>query len=422
MIGEIMSHVTAKKSYEQLVDRLNKYPQGAPPSESLYKILEMLFSKREAELVSQLPIRPFEIKKAAKIWSVSYAEAAKILEELASRAVLLDVYKEGKVFYVLPPPMAGFFEFSMMRTGGKLDREVLGKLYYEYLNTEEDFVKELFTSTETNMVRAFANESVLSTDDTVSILDFEKASHYVKTSEHMGVSMCYCRHKMSHAGEVCDAPMDICMTFGVVADSLIRHGHARKVDSIEGMELLHQAYENDLVQCGENFKKNISFICNCCGCCCEALLAAKRFGNLHPVETTRFIAYVEEDCKNCGKCESACPVDAIESVDGVTKVIEELCLGCGVCIKHCQFDSLSFNEREKKIITPANSVHRAVLMAIDKGKLQNLIFENQALYSHRAMAAILSAIFNLSPVKRGMASDQMKSVYLVKILEKLGYN
>ncbi len=61
-------------------------------------------------------------------------------------------------------------------------------------------------------------------------------------------------------------------------------------------------------------------------------------------------------------------------------------------------------------------------MAIDKGKLQNLIFENQALYSHRAMAAILSAIFNLSPIKRGMASDQMKSVYLVKILEKLGYN
>ena len=422
MIGEIMSHVTAKKSYEQLVDRLNKYPQGAPPSESLYKILEMLFSKREAELVSQLPIRPFEIKKAAKIWSVSHAEAAKILEELASRAVLLDVYKEGKVFYVLPPPMAGFFEFSMMRTGGKLDREVLGKLYYEYLNTEEDFVKELFTSTETNMVRAFANESVLSTDDTVSILDFEKASHYVKTSEHMGVSMCYCRHKMSHAGDVCDAPMDICMTFGAVADSLIRHGHARRVDSIEGMELLHQAYENDLVQCGENFKKNISFICNCCGCCCEALLAAKRFGNLHPVETTRFIAYVEEDCKNCGKCESVCPIDAIEFVDGVTKVIEELCLGCGVCIKHCKFDSLSFNEREKKIITPANSVHRAVLMAIDKGKLQNLIFENQALYSHRAMAAILSAIFNLSPIKRGMASDQMKSVYLVKILEKLGYN
>jgi len=416
-----MSHITAKKSYEKLVDRLNQYPQGAPPSESLYQILELLFSKREAELVAQLPIRPFEIKKAAKIWSVSHVEASKILEELASRAVLLDIYKEGKVYYVLPPPMAGFFEFSMMRTGGQLDREALGKLYYEYLNVEEDFVKELFTGTETNMVRAFANESVLTSEDAVSILDFEKASHYIKTSEHMGISMCYCRHKMLHAGEVCDAPMDICMTFGVVADSLIRHGHARRIDSIEGMELLHQAYENDLVQCGENFQKNISFICNCCGCCCEALLAAKRFGNLHPVETSNFIAQVTEGCKNCGKCVSACPVDAIEFTDGQTHVINELCLGCGVCIKHCKFNSLSFNKREKRIITPADSVHRAVLMAIEKGKLQNLVFDNQALYSHRAMAAILSAILNLSPVKRAMASEQMKSVYLVKMIERLGY-
>jgi len=417
-----MSHVTAKKSYEKLVERLNKYPQGAPPSESLYKILELLFSKREAELVAQLPIRPFDIKKAAKIWSVSFSEAAQVLEELASRAVLLDIYKDGKVLYVLPPPMAGFFEFSMMRTGGKPDRQALGKLYYEYLNVEEDFVKELFTGTETNMVRAFANESVLSTDETVSILEFEKASHYIKTSEHMGISMCYCRHKMEHMNQACDAPMDICMTFGTVADSLIRHGHARRVDAVEGMELLHQAYENDLVQCGENFQKNISFICNCCGCCCEALLAAKRFGNLHPVETSRFIAYIEDDCKNCGKCVSVCPVDAIEQKEGKPEVDVDLCLGCGVCVKHCHFDSLSFNEREKRIITPANSVHRAVLMAIEKGKLQNLIFDNQALYSHRAMAAILSAILSLSPVKRAMASEQMKSVYLIKILERLGYN
>lgn len=417
-----MSHITARKSYEQLLTRLNKYPQGAPPSESLYKILEMLFSKREAELVAQLPIRPFEISKAAKIWHIPFSEAAHVLEELASRAILIDIYKDGKVFYVLPPPMAGFFEFSMMRTRGDLNQETLGKLYYEYLNVEEDFVKELFTSTETNMVRTLVNESVLSTDETVSILDFEKSSHYIKTSQHMGVSMCYCRHKMAHMDGACDAPMDICMTFGSVADSLIRHGHARRVEVSEGMELLHQAYENNLVQCGENFQKNISFICNCCGCCCEALLAQKRFGNLHPVETTRFLAVINSDCVNCGQCITACPVDAIETLNGKTRVIEDLCLGCGVCIRNCSISAISFKEREARIITPANSVHRAVLLAIDKGKLQNLVFDNQALYNHRAMAAILSAILKLSPVKRAMASKQMKSVYLVKILEKLGYD
>ncbi|CZS10168.1 hypothetical protein CDFC105_84004 [Clostridioides difficile] len=68
-----------------------------------------------------------------------------------------------------------------------------------------------------------------------------------------------------------------------VANSLINNKFARRVDKVECKELLHQAYEHNLVQCGENVRKGVTFICNCCGCCCEALVAAKRFGNLHPV-------------------------------------------------------------------------------------------------------------------------------------------
>ena len=55
-------------------------------------------------------------------------------------------------------------------------------------------------------------------------------------------------------------------------------------------------------------------------------------------------------------------------------------------------------------------------MAIEKGQLANLIFDNRALVSHRAMAAILSSILKLSPVKKAMASEQMKSIYLDKLL------
>ena len=44
-----MAHHTMKKSaYENLTDRLNRFPQGAPPSETLYKILKILFSEKEA--------------------------------------------------------------------------------------------------------------------------------------------------------------------------------------------------------------------------------------------------------------------------------------------------------------------------------------------------------------------------------------
>ena len=97
-----MSHISAKKEYKNLVDRLNKFPQGAPESKTLYQILSVLFTEREADLVSQLPIGAFRVKTAARIWTMTYDEALKVLDTLASRAILLDVEDEkGKNTYYL---------------------------------------------------------------------------------------------------------------------------------------------------------------------------------------------------------------------------------------------------------------------------------------------------------------------------------
>ena len=424
-----MSHMLAKSAYKKLEERLNKFPQGAPPSDTLYKILSILFKEKEAELVSQLPIKPFTINTASRIWKLNAANTEKVLDELAGRSILLDSEHNGIKKYVLPPPMAGFFEFSLMRTRQDIDQKLLSELFYQYLNVEEDFVKNLFLGSETLLGRTFVQEEVLSKDNLVSILDYEKASHIIKTASSIGISMCYCRHKREHLGKACDAPMDICMTFNNVAKSLIRHHYARRVETSEGMELLHKAYEYNLVQCGENVKNKVSFICNCCGCCCEFLVTAKKFGLLHPVQTTSFIPKIEEDnCSGCGKCIKACPIEAIEWVsndDGTNsklkkvKINEEICLGCGVCVRACSNKNITLKRRKEQVITPVNSVHRIVLMAIEKGKLSELIFDNQAFGSHRAMAAVLTVILKLPPIKQMMASKQMKSIYLEKLFERI---
>jgi hypothetical protein len=69
------------------------------------------------------------------------------------------------------------------------------------------------------------------------------------------------------------------------------------------------------------------------------------------------------------------------------------------------------------VLTPVTTAHRAVLMAIERGQLQNLIFDNQAQANHRAMAAILGVILKLPPVKQIMASKQMKSRYLAHLMQ-----
>ena len=215
-----MAHLTSKSAYQRLSDRLNRFPQGAPPTDLLFKILALLFSEREAALVSQLPVKPFNAKKAAAIWKIDEAEARNVLEGLASRAILLDMpTRNGDTIYVLPPPMAGFFEFSMMRVRGDIDQKLLSELFYEYITVEEDFMRALLLDGETVLGRIFVNEPAieqtkaqLHNGASLQVLDYERASQVIDTAEHMGISLCYCRHKKQHIEQACDKPLDICIS------------------------------------------------------------------------------------------------------------------------------------------------------------------------------------------------------------------
>jgi Pyruvate/2-oxoacid:ferredoxin oxidoreductase delta subunit len=425
-----MAHVNSNSSYNKLIDRLNRFPQGAPKSDNLYKILSILFSKEEAELVSQLPVKPFNVNSAANIWKTSVDGARKILDGLASRAILVDIETHDGYLYVLPPPMAGFFEFSMMRMRGDINQKLLSELFYQYINIEDDFIKSLFTKGETQLGRVFVDEESIVNENSFYVLDYERSSDVIKSATDIGISMCYCRHKKEHLGLACDAPMDICMTFNITASSLIRHGHARKVDASECLDLLDVARGNDLVQFGENVQQSVNFICNCCSCCCEAMISARKFGFMNPVHTSNFIVHIDgELCNGCGKCLKKCPVEAIKLENNnqgngkkelKASVNEDFCLGCGVCFKNCKSGSISMIPREKRVITPLSSTHRVIMMAIERGNLQDMIFDNKVLWSHRMLAMFLGVILKLPPSKKILANKQVQSRYVEEISRRYG--
>jgi hypothetical protein len=88
-------HISIRQnSYYNLTERINRFPQGAPPSDLLFEILKILFSGKEAGLVSLLPIKPFNTRKAAKIWKMKDEEAASILKDLADRGLLDDAIQK----------------------------------------------------------------------------------------------------------------------------------------------------------------------------------------------------------------------------------------------------------------------------------------------------------------------------------------
>jgi len=417
-----MGHLTSRDAYRNLEDRINWFTQGAPPSETLTKILKLLFTEKEAKWVAMLPIRPFSLKKAAQIWGTTEGKAEKLLDHLCEKGLLVDSYYHGVRQFVLPPPMIGFFEFALMRTRGDIDQKYLSELFYQYLNVEEDFIKNLFLGMETKLARAFVQEPVLLTEKANHILDYEKATHIIEEAEHIGVGICYCRHKNLHLGIPCrqNAPLETCLTFDNIARSLSEHGgYARLISKEEAKDILQMSYEHNLVQIGENVREHPAFMCNCCGCCCEALGAAKKFSPMQPIETTNYLPEIQEEtCISCGKCSRVCPILAISMKEKRPVIDESICLGCGVCARNCPSKAIILKRRPVQVITPVNSTHRFVLQAIEKGTLQNLVFDNQAFASHRAMAAVFGTILKLPPVKQAMASRQFKSVYLDHLLSR----
>ena len=61
-----MGHMTTRDAYKNLEERINWFTQGAPASDTLYKILQVLYTEKEAKWVALLPVRPFTLKKGGQ--------------------------------------------------------------------------------------------------------------------------------------------------------------------------------------------------------------------------------------------------------------------------------------------------------------------------------------------------------------------
>jgi NAD-dependent dihydropyrimidine dehydrogenase PreA subunit len=414
-----MAHMSSK-SYHRLQRRLDQAPQGAPPSEALFKILEVLFSQEEAELVSVLPINMFTVHEAARLWRKSDDQARTILDELADKGILFDLAGDGTQAYMLTPAMAGFFEFSLMRMDGRFDKKVLSELYYQYVNTEEDFIRGLF-SIEPSILRAFVYEDTIQEKDKVVVLDYERAARVIDTATCITVGICYCRHKMEHLGKACSNPQEVCLTFNKAAESLSRHRIARQIGPEEAHRILEQCIELGLVQIGDNVQEGVNWICNCCSCCCEALLSYRKLGYNSRITTNFVSRHAGDECNACGSCVEQCPVDAIElchSKNGYdyARVDEERCIGCGLCVRCCPTGSRVMERRKETAFVPKDSFERVVASAISTGRLQHLLLDNRTLWTHDMLRRLLGVILASKPARILLSQRQLRSRFLEMVI------
>ena len=416
-----MGHlVNAGREYRLLQQRLDQHVLGAPESPAFTKILEILFSPEEARLARKLPFRPAPLDELSATLGVPEDELTDKVADMARRGLLIDLEYRGRRYAALPPVAFGFYELVLMRTRDDVPLAEISRLFEQYMQDGSGLLQAVFGGN-TQVARTLVREEALPQDDHVEVFDWERASRIVETASAIGVSLCVCRHKASHLGKACDRPQRCCLSFNYAAEALIHSGNAERITAGEAMRILEECKRAGLAQIGENVKRTVAFLCNCCGCCCGMFEAVRDFDIRNAIMTSNWIVQIDPaKCKGCGACAKTCPVGAIEiteqnGTEPKRKLAirdETLCLGCGVCYSACKTGGISMKPRPQRVFTPEAVFDRLVLMAIERGKLAELIFDSPEKLSHRALGRILHVLERTSLFKAVVAIAPLRSVFL----------
>jgi Pyruvate/2-oxoacid:ferredoxin oxidoreductase delta subunit len=411
-----MGHAVRKDIYRKLGRKIDSLTVRAPWNEKLHAILKELYTTEEADLVVKMPYGLADLDRIEKITGYQGSQLRKILDGLCVKGLVMDISINGQFLYALSPLIVGIFEFTMMRTGEGLNTREWARLFHSYLHGDDSvYAANCGDDKRVFPLRTLPYEDAIQESDFVEVLDYEKASAIIENAQSFAIGICSCRHEKLHAGvKKCDIPLETCSTFGLSTRYLTDHAMARFVSKTEMLENLARSKEMGLVLCADNVKKDISFICHCCGCCCNVLLGISKFGYPHTVVTSNFLASSnKETCAQCGTCAETCPINAIKiQFDDNPEIDESICMGCGVCALKCTTGALRLVKRRQRVLHPEDTFERVILQCLERGTLQYQIFSNPQSLTHAFMRGLVGGFLKLTPVKKALMSDTLRSSFL----------
>jgi len=332
-------------AYVKLREALDHLPGGFPetPSKVELEILKRLFTPEEAAVACQMTGTRESAAAIAQRAGLPETNVAAILREMVRKVSIWGSERDGVWLFRLSPYVVGVYEEQW----DKMDHD-LAHLFEHYW-ADGGAAGIMRPGPALNRVlpaqNAIKREVILPYDDIKPML---------QEAQWFELRDCICRKQQDLIGtRKCKYPLNMCLAFSNTARPPGPHAITRE----QALKMLDQAEDIGLVHTVANVAKGVTFVCNCCGCCCAVLRGINKFGIENSVARANYYAKIDEDeCAGCGHCEERCQVHAIKGGDGVAIVDRKKCIGCGLCATGCPSDAIRMVRRpDAEIVNPPDN-------------------------------------------------------------------
>jgi electron transport complex protein RnfB len=328
--------------FETLAAALDRLPNGFPRTSSgvELRVLRKIFSEEEARLAGLLTATPMPFRDIAAMSGGAAAETRRKLLSMAKRGLVWPSKAEGILAFRLAPFIVGIYEAQ----AETLDHE-LAHLVERYM---EDGGAAGIMGPQPAVHRVVPAHGSVKSE---LILPYDDVRAMLMEAKTYSVRDCICRKERDIVGgRTCSFPIRNCMSFSRTE----RRPGPDDIGGEEALALLDKTEELGLVHTVSNVRTGVTYVCNCCGCCCGVLLGITRLGIEHSVAAANYTASIDPElCTACGACASRCQIGAVSEENGVFRVDGKKCIGCGLCVTGCRSGAASLSRKpEAEIIRP----------------------------------------------------------------------
>jgi ferredoxin len=298
-----------------------------------------------------MPVDAVSAQELAARMDVSdVASLSKQLDGMADRGLVRVKERAGQRLYELMPLVPGIIELQFMH--GRADERTsrLAQLFKSYGKA----VKHMRSSAPGPAAAEKPKPRTIVVNEEIhartTVLPHEEVMRLIDKTEYVAAGTCVCRHQGDLLDRPCDKPKDnLCMVFGPSAQFAQNYGFVNLISKEEARQRVDEAEKAGLVHNYANSQdRYLDLLCNCCGCHCFILRAAKRSPLPSQFVIADWVIDIDNDaCVGCGACIDRCWMEALK-MDGDLVVRDfSRCIGCGICRYVCPSDAMKLVRREE---------------------------------------------------------------------------